>query len=83
MTAGGDSSPTPLTGPSAPKVPRTDRLVALFLMAAVAFNPPLLRVFGAGDTVFGWPLLYVYMFAVWGGVIVLSALHLERGGGEQ
>lgn len=78
MTPGGDSSRS-----SAPKVPRTDRLVALFLGAAVAFNPPLLRVFGAGDTLFGWPLLYVYVFAVWGGVIALSALHLERGEGDQ
>ena len=75
MSAGGDPSPPP------PRpVPRTDRLVALFLIAAVAFNPPLLRVFGAGDTVFGWPLLYVYMLGVWAGVIALSALWLERGG---
>ncbi len=56
-----------------------DRLIALFLAAAVLFNPPLLRVFGAGDTVFGWPLLYVYVLGVWGGVILLAALHLERG----
>ena len=75
MSAGGDRSPPP----SKP-VPRTDRLVALFLVAAVAFNPPLLRVFGVGDSVFGWPLLYVYALGVWAGVIVLSALHLERGG---
>ena len=73
MSTGGDSSPPP-------KVPRTDRLVALFLVAAVVFNPPLLRVFGAGDTLFGWPLLYVYILGVWAGVILLAALHLERGG---
>lgn len=77
MSAGGDSSPS-----SAPRAPRTDRLVALFLIAAVAFNPPLLRVFGAGDTLFGWPLLYVYIFGVWAGIILLSALRLERNGGE-
>ncbi|HYH38412.1 MAG TPA: hypothetical protein VD860_09355 [Azospirillum sp.] len=75
MSAGGDRSPVP------PKtVPRTDRLVALFLTAAVAFNPPLLRVFGAGDTLFGWPLVYVYILGVWAGVIALAALCLERGG---
>ncbi|HYG87672.1 MAG TPA: hypothetical protein VD978_15540 [Azospirillum sp.] len=54
--------------------------MALFLFAAVAFNPPLLRVFGADDTLFGWPLLYVYILGVWAGVIALSALLLERGG---
>jgi len=77
LSAGGDGSPPPSPTPPA-RLPRTDRLVALFLLAAVAFNPPLLRVFGAGDTVFGWPLLYVYILGVWAGVIVLSALHLER-----
>ena len=73
MSAGGDRSPTP-------RQPRTDRLVALFLIAAVAFNPPLLRVFGAGGTLFGWPLLYVYILGVWLGVIVLAALWLEGRG---
>lgn len=81
MNAGGDRTPPPSRPPAKP-VPRTDRLVALFLVAVVAFNPPLLRVFGAGDTLFGWPLLYVYMMGVWAGVIALSALHLERRGGE-
>ncbi|WP_431858377.1 hypothetical protein [Azospirillum sp.] len=73
MSAGGDRSPSP-------RAPRTDRLVALFLVAAVTFNPPLLRVFGAGDTLFGWPLVYVYILGVWAGVIALAALCLERGG---
>lgn len=65
---------------SRPGRPGADRLAALFLAAAVAFNPPLLRVFGAGDLVFGLPLLYVYVFAVWLGVIVLLAVHVERRG---
>lgn len=60
--------------------PGTDRLAALFAASAVAFNPPLLRVFGAGDTVFGLPLLYLYVFAVWLGVIGLLAVHVERRG---
>lgn len=56
-----------------------DRMAALFLAAVVAFNPPLLRVFGAGDTVLGLPLLYLYVFAVWAAAIALAALALERG----
>ena len=75
-------SPSP--GPPPPSAPaparvRTDRLIALFLFALVAFNPPLLRVFGAGDTLFGLPLLYVYVLGAWGAVIALSAYLLERG----
>lgn len=58
----------------------TDRLIALFLFALVAFNPPVLRVFGAGDTLFGLPLLYVYALSVWAAVIALFARLLERGG---
>ena len=57
-----------------------DRLIALFLFGLVAFNPPLLRVFGVDGTVFGVPLLYVYALGVWAAVIGLSAIFLERGG---
>jgi hypothetical protein len=59
----------------------TDRLTGLVLLACVLFNPPVLRAFGAGDTLFGWPLLYLYIFLVWGGVIVLAARLLDRNGG--
>lgn len=72
-------SPAPLPAPSRTAA---DRTAALFLAAAVAFNPPLLRVFGAGDTVAGLPLLFVYVFAVWAAAIVAAALNLERGGGR-
>jgi len=67
--------------PSPPPV-RTgsDRLIALFLFGLVAFNPPLLRVFGVGETLFGVPLLYVYALGVWAAVIALAAVILERGG---
>ena len=58
----------------------SDRLIALFLFGLVAFNPPLLRVFGVGETVLGVPLLYVYALGVWAAVIALSAVFLERGG---
>lgn len=60
----------------------TDRLIALFLFGLIAFNPPLLRVFGAGDTLFGLPLLYVYVLGAWSAVVALAAVLLERGGRE-
>ncbi len=59
--------------------PRNDRLVALFLFAVVAIMPPLLRVFGGGVNVFGWPLLFLYIFCVWGGVVALIAVDVEFG----
>ena len=54
-----------------------DKLIGLFVVGAVAFNPPVLGLF-AGGTVFGWPLLYVYLFAVWTGLIGATAVVVER-----
>jgi hypothetical protein len=56
---------------------RRDRLVGLFAVGMVAFNPPLLNLFHG--TVFGWPVLYVYIFGVWALLIAALALVLERG----
>jgi len=62
----------------APVLPRNDRLIALFLLGTVAVSPLLLRVFGVSATVFGWPLLFVYMFVVWAALVLLTALDVER-----
>jgi hypothetical protein len=56
---------------------RRDRLVGLFVAGVVAFDPPLLNLFHG--TVFGWPVLYVYIFGVWALLIAALALVLERG----
>ncbi len=57
----------------------TERLLALVVAAALAFNYPLLYLFADGGTLFGWPLLVVYLFSSWLMVIVLTALLMERG----
>lgn len=75
MTGEADKPPSPPLARAG-----SDRLIALFLFGLVAFNPPLLRVFGVGETVLGVPLLYVYALGVWAAVIALSAVFLERGG---
>lgn len=53
------------------------RFVAVFLLGLVAFNYPFLYLFTRGD-VFGVPLLYVYIFVAWAGVVLLLALVAER-----
>lgn len=55
------------------------RLVAVFLTAALLFNYPLLSLFDRPEAVFGLPILYVFMFAVWGAVIAVIAWTVERG----
>ena len=50
------------------------RLAALFLAGCVAFCYPLLAAFNVPATVFGLPVLYVYVFGAWAAVILLAAL---------
>lgn len=57
---------------------KRDRLVGLFIAGAFLLNPPILNL--VGGTLFGWPALFLYLFGVWGALIVLTALVIERGG---
>ncbi len=57
---------------------QSERLIALFLLGCVAFSPPLLRIVGTDAALFGWPLLYLYAFTAWAGLIVGVALLVER-----
>jgi len=60
------------------KPPRRDRMVALFLLGLVLFNPPLLRLFGVEGAILGVPVLYAYILGAWGVVIALAAAAAER-----
>lgn len=56
---------------------RRDQLIGVFVLGIVLFNPPLLDLF-SGMTLGGWPLLYAYIFGVWGLVIACVAIVVER-----
>ena len=58
-----------------------ERSLGLFLLGLAAFAPPLLTVFSVGVLWFGIPLLYLYVFVAWGGLILLMGLAASRGGG--
>jgi hypothetical protein len=62
---------------------RTTRIgeqsIALFLLGMLAFNSPLLRIFGAEGEIFGYPLFFVFAFAVWAFLILMMALIASRG----
>jgi hypothetical protein len=51
--------------------------VVLFVVALLAFNPPILSIFSVPDLVFGIPTLYLYIFLAWGGAILLLALNVS------
>ena len=53
------------------------RLVALFLLGFLLLNYPLLNLFAGPTQVFGIPVLYTYVFAVWALLIGLMALVIE------
>lgn len=57
--------------PTAGNARAGDRLIAIFLMGAVLLHPLLVGVFDAGPdrTVFGIPLLFAYLFVLWGALI--------------
>jgi len=55
-----------------------ERLVAVFLCGCLLFNYPVLALFDRGDYLFGIPLLYVYVFAAWAGLIGVMAWFIER-----
>ena len=54
------------------------RLVAVFLLGVLLFNYPLLAVFNAPASLFGVPVLYLYLFFVWALIILLLAIAMER-----
>ena len=48
---------------------RGDRSIALFLLALLLFSPLFLSIFSSEKLFFGFPPLFLYLFAAWGGVI--------------
>jgi hypothetical protein len=56
----------------------TGRLVAVAVLGALLFAPPLLSLFDRDTRVAGVPLLYAYLFAAWALVIGLVAAVARR-----
>jgi hypothetical protein len=52
-------------------------LIALFLLGALVFAPPLLIIFNKAILILGIPVLYFYLFGAWGALIALVALAVE------
>lgn len=54
------------------------RLAALFTVGLVALYPPLLGIFNRPGSLLGIPILPLYLFTVWGALVLVSWL-LTRG----
>lgn len=57
-----------------PENKKYKRLVALFLFGFILFNYPILSLLNLDILIFGLPLLYIYIFGIWGLLILLAAL---------
>jgi len=57
---------------------KTQRLLALFFAGGLLFNFPLLALWDRDLTLLGVPLFPAALFIVWGVLIVLLALIVER-----
>ncbi len=55
-----------------------EKVLALFAVAVLLFNPPLLSLFSVNASLFGFPALYLYVFASWGAVIALVVYMVNR-----
>lgn len=56
------------------------RLAALCMLGILLFNYPMLAVFNVAATIFGVPVLYVYIFTVWSLLIAGMAYVVESKG---
>ena len=54
------------------------RLVALFVAGGLMLNFPLLALWDRDATVWGLPLFPAALFVLWGGLIAVLALIMER-----
>ena len=61
----------------------SERLISLFLLGLLFFTPPLLGIFDVARTALGIPVLYLFLFAAWLCLIVLTALTIESAGQSQ
>lgn len=57
---------------------RGQQLLALFGLGCLLFSFPVVAVFNHAMPVAGVPLLVLYLFGVWAGLIALAAFLIER-----
>ncbi len=57
---------------------QSERSLALFALAFIALNFPILSLFDRGAVFFGVPAFYLYLFASWAMLIVLSFASLRK-----
>ncbi|MEA3230315.1 MAG: hypothetical protein U9Q05_00980 [Thermodesulfobacteriota bacterium] len=57
---------------------KNGRLIAVFFLGVLLLTYPILTLFDHSILLFGIPLLFLYLFAVWAGLIGLIGLITRR-----
>lgn len=54
------------------------KLIVLTMTLLIAFNLPIVLLFDSSDVLFGFPILYIYIFSVWLLSVLVSMLVVNR-----
>ena len=57
---------------------RGQRLAVVFVVGLLVFNYPLMSLASTDTTLFGIPVLYLYLFGSWALIVGAMALIIER-----
>jgi len=57
---------------------KTSKIISIAFLAILLFNFPIIGLFGKEIFIFGWPLLYFYVFVVWLSLIITLATILRK-----
>lgn len=57
---------------------KASKVISLAFLAFILFNFPIIGLFGKEFFLFGFPLLYLYIFVVWLGLILTLAIILRK-----
>jgi hypothetical protein len=57
---------------------RGQRLAVVFVVGLLVFNYPLMSLASTDTTLFGIPVLYLYLFGSWALIVGTMALIIER-----
>jgi hypothetical protein len=61
-------------------VGKSHRFISLCMLGVLLFNYPILALFNVNGTLFGVPVLYVYVFLAWAALIAMMAYVAESEG---
>jgi hypothetical protein len=56
-----------------------ERLISLLIVGTILLNFPLLSIFSSKSLLWGFPVLFLYLFIIWGLIIGALVLVLRNG----